>query len=274
MNVLKRQIAEKIASVAANPALSAETLLDFFDTPPNPEMGDLALACFRLSKVLRKSPVAIASELCEALSQDLPAGIARVENASGYLNFFIADSYRVDQLRSILKAGADFGKNEIGKGKTMVIDYSSPNIAKRFHIGHLGTTIIGHSIKLIHEFSGFHCIGINYLGDWGTQYGKLVVAFKHWGDEEKIRQEGIDELNRLYVLFGTEAEKNPAIQDEAREEFHKLENGDEENLRLWRLFKQISLERYLQTYELLGIHFDSFNGESFYSDKCPPLLRN
>ncbi len=272
MTNLKKSIAQKLAQVLNHPELSAEAIQSFFDTPPDPNMGDIALACFKLSKILHKSPMAIASELAETLSDCLPDGVSRIENAGGYLNFFIADSYRVRLLAEILAQGERFGSNELGKGKTMVIDYSSPNIAKRFHIGHLGTTIIGNSIKLIHRFSGFETVGINYLGDWGTQYGKLVVSFKKWGNEEDIRKIGIEELNRLYVLFGTEAEKDPALNDEARHEFSLLESGDEENLRLWRLFKEISLKEYMKTYELLGVSFDSFNGESFYSDKMPAVV--
>ena len=272
MNTIKENIANKICDLVSSELLSADTLRELFDTPPNPEMGDLALACFQLSKALRKSPVAIAAELCEKLSADPIDGVAKVENAGGYLNFHLADSFRLSLLADMLEKGTDYGRNDIGKGKTMVIDYSSPNIAKRFHIGHLGTTIIGNSIKLVHQFSGFKTVGINYLGDWGTQYGKLVVSFKKWGDEETVRRVGIEELNRLYVLFGTEAEKDPSLNDEARKEFSKLEAGDEENLRLWRIFKEISLKEYMQTYELLGVTFDSFNGESFYSDKMPAVV--
>ena len=272
MDSIKKIIAEKIVSFFENTDLTVEAISEVFDTPPDPTMGDLALACFKLSKVLRKSPVAIAGELATRFSEALPEGIYKIENAGGYLNFFLADSYRVSVLKEILEQGSDYGRNELGKGKTMVIDYSSPNIAKRFHIGHLGTTIIGNSIKLIHQFSGFKTVGINYLGDWGTQYGKLMVSFKKWGNEEKIREIGIEELNRLYVLFGTEAEKDPTLNDEARKEFAALEAGDEESLRLWRLFKEISLQEYMKTYELLGVSFDSFNGESFYSDKMPAVV--
>ncbi|MBR5295302.1 MAG: arginine--tRNA ligase [Clostridia bacterium] len=272
MNNLKLEISQLIVSKLSASELSAESLVDFFDTPPNPEMGDLALACFKLSKVLRKSPIAIAEELASLLKEEAIPAVSKIENAGGYLNFFLSDSYRVSTLSDMLEKGTDYGKNEIGKGKTMVIDYSSPNIAKRFHIGHLGTTIIGNSIKLIHQFSGFKTVGINYLGDWGTQYGKLVVSFKKWGNEDKIREIGIEELNRLYVLFGTESEKDPSLNDEARKEFAALEAGDEENLRLWRLFKEISLKEYMKTYELLGVSFDSFNGESFYSDKMPAVV--
>ncbi|MBR3836654.1 MAG: arginine--tRNA ligase [Clostridia bacterium] len=272
MNQIKETIASTVAEILANDALPAETLRDFFDTPPDPAMGDIALACFKLSKLLRKSPMVIASDLSSALAAKPIPGVAKVENAGGYLNFFLADSYRVSLLAEMLRQGENYGSNEIGKGKTMVIDYSSPNIAKRFHIGHLGTTIIGNSIKLIHRFSGYDTVGINYLGDWGTQYGKLVVSFKKWGDEEVIRREGIEELNRLYVLFGTKAEEDPPLNDEARKEFALLEAGDEENLRLWRLFKEISLKEYMKTYELLGVSFDSFNGESFYSDKMPAVV--
>lgn len=272
MIALKENLARCICSAPGLETVEPGFLADLFDTPPSPDMGDLALACFKLSKILRKSPVLIASELSAHLKDHPVNGIEKTEAAGGYLNFFVSDAYRAQILKSILDAGEDYGKNDSGKGKTMVIDYSSPNIAKRFHIGHLGTTIIGNSIKLLHRFSGYKCVGINYLGDWGTQYGKLVVAFKHWGDEEKIRQLGIEELNRLYVMFGVEAEKDPALNDEARAEFNKLENGDEENLRLWRMFKEISLKEYMLTYDLLGISFDSFNGESFYSDKMPAVV--
>ncbi len=272
MDSVKKIIAEKIVGFYESAELTVETISQVFDTPPDPAMGDLALACFKLSKVLRKSPVAIAGELATRFSDALPEGVSKIENAGGYLNFFLADSYRVSILKGILEQGSDYGRNELGKGKTMVIDYSSPNIAKRFHIGHLGTTIIGNSIKLIHQFSGFKTVGINYLGDWGTQYGKLMVSFKKWGNEDKIREIGIEELNRLYVLFGTEAEKDPSLNDEARKEFAALEAGDEESLRLWRLFKEISLQEYMKTYELLGVSFDSFNGESFYSDKMPAVV--
>lgn len=272
MTELKKQISSAICSYFSNIELSEEELCTYFDVPPNPEMGDMALACFKLSKLLRKSPVVIAKELSENLSLDALPSISQIRSEGGYLNFFFRDSFRIKLLKDMLDQGQDYGKNDLGRGKTMVIDYSSPNIAKRFHIGHLGTTIIGNSIKKLHAFSGFRCVGINYLGDWGTQYGKLVVSFKHWGDEKKIREEGIDELNRLYVLFGTESAKDSALEEEARLEFHKLETGDEENLRLWKMFKEISLERYMQTYRLLDIEFDSFNGESFYSDKMPAVI--
>ncbi len=272
MNKLKLEIANKIIGILKVDTLSLEDITDIFDMPPNPEMGDLALACFKLSKVLRKSPIAIAGELASSIMDAPIEGVEKVESVGGYLNFYLSDSYRVGILKGILKEGDRFGSNKIGEGKTMVIDYSSPNIAKRFHIGHLGTTIIGNSIKLIHQFSGYRTVGINYLGDWGTQYGKLMVSFKRWGDEETIRKIGIEELNRLYVLFGTESESDPSLEDEARKEFALLEAGDEESLRLWRLFKEISLAEYMKTYDLLGVTFDSFNGESFYSDKMPAVV--
>ncbi len=272
MNALKETLAKTLCEAPGMEGFTPSSLAELFDTPPDPAMGDLALACFKLSKLMRKSPVAIASDLSAYLTEHPVNGIFKSENAGGYLNFFVSDAYRVSILKGILDQGEAYGTNETGKGKTMVIDYSSPNIAKRFHIGHLGTTIIGNSIKLLHRFCGYRTIGINYLGDWGTQYGKLVVAFKHWGSEETIREKGIDELNRLYVLFGTQAEKDPSLNDEARAEFNKLESGDEENLRLWRMFKEISLKEYMKTYDLLGIQFDSFNGESFYSDKMPAVV--
>ena len=151
----------------------------------------------------------------------------------------------------------------------MVLDYSSPNVAKPFHIGHLGTTVIGHSLKKLHEFAGYHCVGINYLGDWGTQFGKLIVAYRRWGNREMVEEGGVDKLVELYVRFHQEAEENAALNDEARAEFHKLEEGDAENRALWKWFVEISLAEYQKTYRQLGITFDSYKGESFYTDKMP-----
>ena len=172
-------------------------------------------------------------------------------------------------LREILEKGACYGRSDLGAGKTVVLDYSSPNIAKPFHIGHPGTTVIGHSLRLLHEFAGYRCIGINYLGDWGTQFGKLIVAFRRWGNRETIEREGVDALVALYVEFHKRAEEDASLEAEARAGFAKLERGDEENLALWRWFKEISLQEYEKTYAMLGITFDSYAGESFYTDKMP-----
>lgn len=247
--------------------------VDFFamlEYPPDDRLGDLALPCFKLSKVLRKSPVAISEELAGG---NYGSDISEVNAVSGYLNFRISNEYLTDSVLNGVEAESEkYGSNESGKGKTVVLDYSSPNVSKPFHIGHLGTTVIGHSLKLLHEFAGYKCIGINHLGDWGTQNGKQIVAVKRWGSVEAVKNGGIDELVALYVKFHEEAEKDPSLNDEAREEFRKLEAGDEENLALWKLFIETSFKEYDVTYKQLGIEFDSYNGESFYTDKMPAQI--
>ena len=228
-------------------------------------MGDIALPCFRLSKALRRSPVQIADMLAANIQCDEFASVTAV---NGYLNFKIngtAFSGRV--VGEVLNLKDKYGSPMNGEGKTVVLDYSSPNVAKPFHIGHLGTTVIGHSLKLLHEFAGYKCVGINYLGDWGTQFGKLIVAYKMWGDKATIEAGGVDELVKLYVRINNEikaeeeanGDKKSPLADASRGEFTKLEQGDEENLALWRWFVDVSLEEYQKTYKLLGIEFDKEN---------------
>ena len=246
---------------------SAEEIVTLLEYPPDSAMGDLAFPCFRLSRVLRQAPPKIAAALAEAI--DAPS-FARVEAVGGYLNFFANMSVLCERLLGDIRTAGDmYGSPMCGEGKTVVLDYSSPNVAKPFHIGHLGTTVIGHSLKLLHEFAGYNCIGINHLGDWGTQFGKLIVAYRKWGDRATVEAGEIDELVRLYVKFHSEAENDPTLEDAARAEFKKLEMHDEENLALWRWFIEISLREYQKTYKMLGITFDSYNGESFYTDKMP-----
>lgn len=275
MQKIKMNIADAIVSAvkaSAGTELSVQEVYSMLEYPPDAEMGDIALPCFKLSRSLRKAPPAIAQTLAQELGQSGVPGILRAEAAGGYLNFTVADTYLSEQLlEDILSAPADrpYGSSDIGAGKTVVLDYSSPNVAKPFHIGHLGTTVIGHSIKKLHEFSGYRCVGINYLGDWGTQFGKLITAYRLWGSREAVENSGIDELVALYVRFHSEAEKDPSLDGRAREEFAKLEQGDEDNLALWRWFIDISLKEYAKTYRQLGIEFDSYKGESFYTDKMP-----
>lgn len=271
MLTIKQKIAECLhAGITAlgAPAPAPAELAAMLEYPPDEEMGDLAFPCFRLSKLLRKAPVQIAVALSGCFE-----GLECVEKAeavNGYLNLTISARYLTGTLLpAILTAGEKYGASDIGKGKTVVLDYSSPNVAKPFHIGHLGTTVIGHSLKKLHEFVGYHCVGINYLGDWGTQFGKLIVAYRRWGSRELIEEGGIDKLVELYVRFHKEAEENKALEDEARAEFHKLEEGDAENTALWKWFVEISLAEYEKTYRQLGITFDSYKGESFYTDKMP-----
>ena len=272
MLIIKQKIAERLADGIQNmgvaEAPAAAEIAAMLEYPPDPTMGDLALPCFRLSRALRRAPVQIAASLVDCLT-GLDC-VAHAEAVNGYLNITVANGYLTDTvLTGILEQGARYGGSEEGKGKTVVLDYSSPNVAKPFHIGHLGTTVIGHSLKKLHEFCGYTCVGINYLGDWGTQFGKLIVAYRKWGNREMIEQGGIDKLVELYVRFHTEAETDKTLEDEARAEFHKLELGDADNTALWRWFVDISLAEYQKTYKQLGITFDSYKGESFYTDKMP-----
>jgi len=272
---IKKLISEKIAEKLANDEIKAETLLDMLEYPPDDKMGDLALPCFKLSKVMRRSPVQIAAGVAEGFDCE---AVSSCEAVNGYLNIKISDAYLGEKvLPEILEKGEKYGAPDMGKGKTVVLDYSSPNVAKPFHIGHLGTTVIGHALKKLHEFAGYKCVGINYLGDWGTQFGKLIVAYKLWGDKKQIEEGGIDKLVELYVrinntIKGDEENGIPArpdLADDARAEFHKMEIGDEENIALWKWFVEISLNEYEKTYRQLGIEFDSYKGESFYTDKMP-----
>lgn len=282
MQTIKKRIAERILAgvrkVNPDTALTADEIAGMLEYPPDPAMGDLAFPCFRLSRELRRSPIQIATALKEDLADET---IGSVEVAGGYLNIRIANVYLGGTVvPEILEKGERYGAQTFGCGKKVVLDYSSPNVAKPFHIGHLGTTVIGHSLRKLHEFAGYECYGINYLGDWGTQFGKLIAAYHHWGSREMIEKGGIDKLVELYVRVNNEIKGDPengipantALADEARAEFHKLETGDEENLALWRWFVQISLAEYEKTYKQLGITFDSYRGESFYTDKMPAQI--
>ena len=254
------------------PGLEPQQILEMLEVPPNPEMGDLALPCFKLSKALRKSPVVIAQELAAAVPSD--ESISRIACQSGYLNIFLNPSRYMQLILShILQTGNAYGASDMGKGKSIVIDYSSPNIAKPFHVGHLRSTSIGKSLYQIFEYMGYHCIGVNYIGDWGTQFGKLIAAYKHWGSEESVKKGLIKELVALYVKFHQEAEQDPALDEEARQWFVRLEQGDQEALKLWKWFVDISLEEYQKVYELLDVTFDSYHGEAFYNDKMEPVIQ-
>ena len=276
MLILKKKTAsvleEAVKSGFGEGLLSAADIYEMLEYPPDSSMGDLALPCFKLSKSLRRSPVQIADTLASAVRCE---EFSEVSAVNGYLNFKInASAFASRVIADVERLGEKYGSPMNGAGKTVVLDYSSPNVAKPFHIGHLGTTVIGHSLKLLHEFAGYFCVGINYLGDWGTQFGKLIVAYKKWGDKELIERGGVDELVKLYVRINNEiaAEEEKGITtlaDASRAEFTKLEHNDEENLALWRWFVTVSLEEYQKTYHLLGIKFDSYKGESFYTDKMP-----
>lgn len=262
MTEIKKLIAAAVSEAEGLSAGDIEAMLEY---PPDSAMGDIALPCFKLSKTLRKSPVMIASELKEKLA--LPE-IGRIESVGGYLNFYVSPNYYAEELiPEILSGKGEYGKSTMGAGKTVVLDYSAPNICKPFHIGHFASTVIGHSLKKLHEFCGYKCVGVNHLGDWGTQFGKQITAYKLWGDRAAVEKLGVDELVRLYVKFHEEAEKDPSLNDRARAEFAKLEEGDPENTELWKWFVKISLDECNKTYKRLGIDFDSYAGESFYTDK-------
>lgn len=269
----------KTVSPEGAAALTETDILNLLEYPPDPAMGDIALPCFKLSRILRRSPVQIANALAPCIGGDC---VERAEAVNGYLNIYLSGAYLMSRLvPRILEEKENYGAPDIGQGRVVVLDYSSPNVAKPFHIGHLGTTVIGHSLKKLHEFAGYNCIGINYLGDWGTQFGKLILAYRMWGSREAVETGGIDELVSLYVrinnaISGNEAEgiaPDPVLAEKARAEFHKMEMGDPDNIALWKWFVQISLEEYQKTYRQLDITFDSYKGESFYTDKMPAQVQ-
>ena len=274
MKTLKKKIAaavyKGIAEIDPAAAVTEKDILSYLAYPPDDKLGDIALPCFRFAKALRMAPPVIASRLADGFECE---GVASAETAGGYLNFRIDRAALMRRLFGEINAdGLPYGGNDDGAGKTVVIDYSSPNVAKPFHIGHLGTTVIGHSLKKMHEFAGYKCIGVNHLGDWGTQFGKLTVAYRKWGSREAVEEKGIDELVALYVRFHEEAEADPALNDEARAAFTALEHGDPEITALWRWFIDISIAEYKKTYRQLDIEFDYYTGESFYTDKMPAVV--
>ena len=261
-----------IADLIDIDGVSKEELYDLIALPPNTEMGDYALPCFKFAKIMRKSPVMIAGEL----KNKMPASddvISEVSAVNGYLNFKInkGDFVR-STLDKIFDEKESFGASNVGDGKTVCIDYSSINIAKPFHIGHLSTTVLGGALYRIYNFLGYKAVGINHLGDYGTQFGKLISAYKRWGVKEDIEKGGIRALNELYVKFHQEAEMHPEYDDEARAYFKAIEEGDEECLSLFHWFKELTLKDVQKIYDLLDIHFDSYAGESFFADKMQPIV--
>ena len=269
----KKYIAEKLNVEG----LSKDELYELLALPPNTEMGDYALPCFKLAKLMRKSPVMIAEELKNNLLADSSIAadnvLSEVSAVNGYLNFKINKGAFVRAtLDKILQEGEKYGTSTEGVGKTICLDYSSINIAKPFHIGHLSTTVLGGALYRIFNSLGYKTVGINHLGDYGTQFGKLISAYKRWGDRDVIEKGGIRALNELYVKFHQEAEAHPEYDDEARAYFKKIEQGDEECLALFHWFKELTLKDVQRIYDMLDIHFDSYNGESFFADKMQPIV--
>lgn len=250
--------------------LTTEQIFNLLEKPKSADHGDIAFPTFALAKAFRKAPQQIATDLGTKITDPL---IAKIDVVGPYLNFFLnKESVSSTVLKEVLDAGTTYGNQSIGLGQTIPIDLSSPNIAKPISMGHLRSTVIGNSIANIAEKLGFKPIRINHLGDWGTQFGKLIVAYKLWGNEESVKAEPINELLRLYVKFHAEAEEKPELDDEARAWFKRLEDGDEEAVALWKWFREESLTEFNHIYKLLGIEFDSYNGEAFYNDKMDEVL--
>lgn len=249
--------------------LDKETVARILEIPPQEDMGDFAFPCFQLAKTFRKAPNLIAEDVAGKIQES--DFVSKVTAMGPYVNFFIDREMFVKQMLEQVSVD-NFGGSDMGCGKTICIDYSSPNVAKNFHVGHLRTTLIGNSIYLIFKKLGYHVERINHLGDWGTQFGKLIVAYKKWGSKEAVEQNGISELMKIYVKFHEEAEKVDTLNDEARAWFVKMEQGDSEALSIWEWFKDISLIEYKRIYELLDVDFDSYTGESFYRDKTGAVV--
>ena len=252
--------------------LSLEDLYLLLEIPQDEGMGDYALPCFKLAKELRKAPNVIAEEIKEKISKE--GLFMKVEAVSGYVNMFIDRKYyTVNVLGDAIEEGLFEKGPDIGKNRRVLVEYSSPNIAKPFHIGHIRSTVIGHSIYKIYHYLGYDALRLNHLGDYGTQFGKMIVAYRNWGNKEDVINSPIETLLSYYVKFHEEAEKDPGLEEEARKAFNRLENGKEEEVALWQWFRDESLKEFNRVYDLLGISFDSLLGESFYSDKMDRVVK-
>ncbi|PJI07295.1 MULTISPECIES: arginine--tRNA ligase [Clostridium] len=262
----KKIIAEKVGKIID---VDIDALYNVIEIPPKKDMGDYALPCFQFAKILRKAPNMIAGELKDKIDKD---GFGKIESMGPYLNFFVDKAdFAKETIEKVLNERDNYGHSKVGEGKKIIIEYSSPNIAKPFHVGHLFGTVLGSSLYKIFSAAGYTGIRINHLGDWGTQFGKLISAYKRWCDEEALYKDPIKELLRIYVKFHKEAEKAPELEDEARMYFKKLEDGEKEEVELWTKFKDLSLREFKRVYDELGVGFDHYTGESFYSDKMDAI---
>ncbi len=265
----KEKIAKEIASVTN---LDEKELATYIEIPPNSDLGDFAFPCFKLAKSLRKAPPVIANEIKENIKIDEKI-IEKIEIVGGYLNIYINKETLIE---NVLKEVADkkekYGSSDIGQNKNVVIDYSAPNIAKPFHIGHLRSTVIGGALYKIYNFLGYNSVGINYLGDWGLQFGKVMAGYDMWKDEYDFSKSEIQAILKIYVRFCQEEKENPKLTEKAREYFKRLEDGAEREVKTWKWIRKISLENYQKTYNLLNSKFDSYNGESYYNDKMEPIV--
>ena len=265
----KDKIAEEISKVLE---LTKEDLKDYIEIPKDTKMGDYALPCFKLAKEMKKSPVIIANEIKEKI--EMPNKyISRIEAVNGFLNIFINNEMLIENVLDEMESKKEnYGSSNIGNGKNIIVEYSSPNIAKPFHVGHLRTTVIGRALYNMYKFLGYNTIGINHLGDWGTQFGKLIEGYKRFGNEYNLEEKPIDKLTEIYVRINELCKEDESVLDDCRNNFKKLEDGDEYCTQVWQKFKDLSLKEFQRIYDILGVHFDSNNGESFYSDKMQEVV--
>lgn len=255
--------------------LSVEEIVNCLETPPKPELGDAAFPCFNLAKIWHKSPVAIANELATKMQADGNSFLQEVKVQGPYLNFFFAKSnFLYNNLKEINQTKEKYGCTEQGQNQTVLIEYSSPNIAKPFHVGHAFTTILGASLARLYEALGYKVVRLNHLGDYGTQFGKLIVAYEKWGNEEALKAKPIDELLRIYVKFHQAAKDDPSLETEARLRFKNLEQGASYETALWQRFKDLSLVEFNRIYKRMHVDFDCWNGESFYSNLIPAVVED
>ena len=267
MKNFKQIIAKQISKTIE---INAKELEGYIETPKDSKNGDYAFPCFRLAKELRKAPPAIADEIKEKIEP--VEEIEKVEVAGGYLNFFINKSTLAEEVLGEISKTEQYGKSIVGEGKNIVIDYSAPNIAKPFHIGHLRSTVIGGALYNIYKYLGYNVTGVNHLGDYGTQFGKLIEGYKMWGEEYDIEKDPINELTKIYIRINEACKNDEQILENCRNNFKKLEDGDSYCVEIWKKFRKLSLQEFQKVYDLLGSKFDSWNGESFYSDKMPEVI--
>lgn len=265
----KDKIAEEISKVLE---LTKEYLKEYIEIPKDTKMGDYALPCFKLAKEMKKSPVIIANEIKEKI--EMPNKyISKIEAVNGFLNIFINNEMLIENVLDEMESKKEnYGSSNIGNGKNIIVEYSSPNIAKPFHVGHLRTTVIGRALYNIYKFLGYNTIGINHLGDWGTQFGKLIEGYKRFGNEYDLEENPIDKLTEIYVRINELCKEDESVLDDCRNNFKKLEDGDEYCTQVWQKFKDLSLKEFQRIYDILDVHFDSNNGESFYSDKMQEVV--
>jgi arginyl-tRNA synthetase len=275
MNEIKKYIAEELHKVLTNKynfEMTVEEIVDTLEKPKDDSMGDIALPCFKFAKILKNSPINIAKEISESLEID--DRISKKEVVGGYINFYTNSEMLCENiLENIIHKGNKYGFVNIGNGQNVTIDYSSPNIAKPFHLGHFRTTIIGRALYNLHNELGYNSIGINHLGDWGRQFGLLIVGYERFKDEYDIEKDPLHTLTDIYVRINKLAKEDESIFDLARDNFKKLEEGDKDILALWQYFKDVSMKEYERIYKILGCKFDSYNGEAFYNDKMEEVVK-